>query len=53
MLKKEILDQLDNSFNFELPKSLLDDEIHNVEHTLVHEKMDELKAKGEKFKSRT
>jgi trigger factor len=50
LLKKEILDQLDNNFNFELPKSLLDDEIHNVEHTLVHEKMDELKAKGEKFK---
>ncbi len=49
LLKKEILDQLDNSFKFELPKSLLDDEIRNVEHTLVHEKMDELKAKGEKF----
>ena len=30
LLKKEILDQLDNNFNFELPKSLLDDEIHNV-----------------------
>ena len=29
--------------------NLSDDEIHNVEHTLVHEKMDELKAKGEKF----
>ena len=50
LLKKEILDNLDNSFDFELPKSLLDDEIHNVEHTLVHEKMDELKAKGEQFK---
>ncbi len=50
LLKKEILDNLDSNFEFELPKSLLDDEIHNVEHTLVHEKMDELKAKGEQFK---
>jgi len=50
LLKKEILDELDKKYNFELPKSLLDDEIKNVEHTLVHEKMDELRAKGEKFK---
>ena len=50
LLKKEILDELDKKYNFELPKSLLDDEIKNVEHTLVHEKMDELRAKGETFK---
>jgi len=50
LLKKEILDELDKKYNFELPKSLLEDEIKNVEHTLVHEKMDELRAKGEKFK---
>jgi trigger factor len=50
LLKKEILDELDKKYNFELPKSLLDDEIKNVEHSLIHEKMDELRAKGEKFK---
>jgi trigger factor len=50
LLKKEILDDLDKKFNFELPKGLLDEEIHNVEHSLIHEKMDALKAKGEKFK---
>ena len=50
LLKKEILDELDKKYNFELPKSLLEDEIKNVEHTLVHEKMDELRAQGEKFK---
>ena len=50
LLKKEILDELDKKYNFELPKILLEDEIKNVEHTLVHEKMDELRAKGEKFK---
>jgi len=49
LLKKEILDELDKKYNFELPKSLLEDEVKNVEHTLVHEKMDELRAKGEKF----
>jgi len=50
LLKKEILDELDKKYKFELPKSLLDDEIKNVEHTLIHEKMEELRAKGEKFK---
>jgi len=50
LLKKEILDELDKKYNFELPKSLLEDEIKNVEHTLVHEKMDKLRAQGEKFK---
>jgi trigger factor len=49
LLKKDILDDLDKKFDFELPKALLDEEIHNVEHALIHEKMDELKAKGEKF----
>ena len=49
LLKKEILDELDKKYNFELPKSLLEDEVKNVEHALVHEKMDELRAKGEKF----
>ena len=29
---------------------MLDEEVQNVEHSLVHEKMNELKAKGEKFK---
>ena len=50
LLKKEILDDLDKKFTFDLPKGLLDDEVQNVEHSLVHEKMNELKAKGEKFK---
>jgi len=49
LLKKEILDELDKKYNFELPKSLLEDEVKNVEHVLIHEKMDELRAKGEKF----
>jgi len=50
LLKKEILDDLDKKFAFDLPKGLLEDEVQNVEHSLVHEKMNELKAKGEKFK---
>ena len=50
LLKKEILDDIDKKFDFEIPKGLLDEEIHNVEHALIHEKMDEMKAKGEKFK---
>ena len=50
LLKKEILDNIDKDFDFELPKSLLDEEVHNVEHALIHEKMDEMKSKGEKFK---
>jgi len=49
LLKKEILDELDKKYNFELPKSLLEDEVKNVEHALIHEKMDELRSKGEKF----
>ena len=50
LLKKEILDNIDKNFDFELPKGLLDEEVHNVEHSFIHEKMDEMKAKGEKFK---
>ncbi len=50
LLKKEILDDIDKNFDFEIPKGLLDEEVHNVEHALIHEKMDEMKAKGEKFK---
>ena len=50
LLKKEILDNIDKNFDFEIPKGLLDEEVHNVEHALIHEKMDEMKAKGEKFK---
>ena len=50
LLKKAILDDLDSKFDFELPKGLLDEEVHNVEHTLIHEKMDAMKAKGETFK---
>ena len=50
LLKKEILDNIDKNFDFELPKGLLDEEVHNVEHAFIHEKMDEMKAKGEKFK---
>lgn len=50
LLKKEILDDLDKKFSFDLPKGLLDEEIKSVEHSLVHEKMNELKAKGETFK---
>jgi trigger factor len=49
LLKKEILDDLDKNFDFELPKALLEEEINNVEHALIHEKMDELKARGENF----
>ena len=49
LLKKEILDDLDNKFVFDLPKGLLDEEIKNVEHSLIHEKMESLKSKGEKF----
>ena len=50
LLKKEILDDIDKNFDFEIPKGLLDEELHNIEHALIHEKMDEMKAKGEKFK---
>ena len=50
LLKKEILDDLDKKFSFDLPKGLLDEEIKSVEHSLVHEKMNELKTKGETFK---
>ncbi len=50
LLKKEILDNIDKNFDFEIPKGLLDEEVYNVEHALIHEKMDEMKAKGEKFK---
>ena len=41
LVKKEILDQLDNKYKMELPKRMLDDEIKNVEHTFIHEKMNE------------
>ena len=49
LLKKEILDTLDKKYSFELPSSLVDDEIKNVEQSFVHEKMNKLKTKGEKF----
>ncbi|MEL0242380.1 MAG: trigger factor, partial [Pelagibacteraceae bacterium] len=49
LVKKEILDQLDNKYKMELPKRMLDDEIKNVEHTFIHEKMNE---KGEKDHSK-
>ena len=49
LVKKEILDQLDNKYKMELPKRMLDDEIKNVEHTFIHEKMSE---KGEKDHSK-
>ncbi len=49
LVKKEILDQLDSKYKMELPKRMLDDEIKNVEHTFIHEKMNE---KGEKDHSK-
>ena len=49
LVKKEILDTLDKEFKLDLPKGMLEDEIKNVEHTLVHEKMHET---GEKDHSK-
>jgi trigger factor len=49
LVKKEILDTLDKEFKIDLPKGMLEDEIKNVEHTLVHEKMHET---GEKDHSK-
>ena len=49
LVKKEILDKLDKEFKVDLPKGMLEDEIKNVEHTLVHEKMHET---GEKDHSK-
>jgi trigger factor len=49
LVKKEILDTLDKEFKVDLPKGMLEDEIKNVEHTLVHEKMHET---GEKDHSK-
>jgi len=49
LMNKEILDILDNEYKLELPKGMLENEIKNVEHTLIHEKMRE---KGEKDHSK-
>jgi trigger factor len=49
LVKKEILDQLDKEFKMDLPKGMLEDELKNVEHTFIHEKMNET---GEKDHSK-
>jgi len=49
LIKKEILDQLDKKFKMDLPKGMLEDELKNVEHTFIHEKMNET---GEKDHSK-
>lgn len=49
LCKKEILDQLDKQFKIDLPKGMLEAEVKTVEHTMVHEKMNE---KGEKDHSK-
>jgi trigger factor len=41
LIKKQILDSFDNEkeYKFDLPKVLLDEEINNIEHMMIHEKM--------------
>ena len=49
LVKKEILDQLDKEYKIDLPKGMLEEELKSVEHTFVHEKMNET---GEKDHSK-
>ena len=49
LIKKEILDQLDKEYKMDLPKGMVEDELKSVEHTFVHEKMNET---GEKDHSK-
>ena len=45
LIKKKILDQLDKQYKLDLPKRMVENEIKAVEHTFVHEKMNEQKEK--------
>jgi trigger factor len=47
--KKEILDQLEKSYNLELPKSLVDSEINAMTKTLKKEDIEKHKSKNEKL----
>ena len=49
LIKKEILDQLDKEYKLDLPKGMMEDELKAVEHTFIHEKMNET---GEKDHSK-
>ena len=49
LIKKEILDQLDKEYKLDLPKGMMEDELKSVEHTFIHEKMNET---GEKDHSK-
>lgn len=49
LIKKEILDQLDKEYKLDLPKGMMEDEMKSVEHTFIHEKMNET---GEKDHSK-
>ena len=49
LIKKEILDQLDKEYKLDLPKGMVEDELKSVEHTFIHEKMNET---GEKDHSK-
>ena len=45
LVNKNILDQLDKQYKLDLPKRMVEDEKKAVEHTFVHEKMNESKEK--------
>ncbi len=45
LVNKNILDQLDKKYKLDLPKRMVEDEKKAVEHTFVHEKMNESKEK--------
>jgi trigger factor len=47
--KKEILDQIEKDYDFELPKSLVDNEITGMTQTLKKEEIDKHKIKNEKL----
>ena len=45
LMKKKILDQLDDQFKIELPKSMVEEETKTVEQTFIQEKMNEKNEK--------
>ena len=45
LIKKKILDQLDKQYKLDLPKRMVEDETKAVEHTFIHEKMNEQNEK--------
>ena len=49
--KKEILDQIDKNYNFELPKNLVENELAGMTKTLKKEESDKHKNKNEKIAS--